>query len=74
MVVTKRAAPHTAHLSSGVSASDVNGNGGDMETWNARAAARVSGTRTRVMVMGWKRGDTRWLLKYVAWSRHCVYD
>ena len=49
MVVMKRALAHTARLSPGVSEWDVDG--GDMATWKARAAARVSGTRTRVTVM-----------------------
>jgi hypothetical protein len=49
MAVMKRALARTARLSPAVSAWDVDG--GDMATWKARAAARVSGTRTGDMVM-----------------------
>ena len=49
ILAMRRAVARMARLSPGVSESDVDG--GDMATWKARAAARVSGTRTMVMDM-----------------------
>lgn len=67
MEVRNRAVARTASLLSDVSKSGVDG--GDMETWKARAAARVSGTRVRdivgiMLVSIDAPGTTRWLLKY----------